>query len=151
MFDRFKSVSLDRLHILATDLRQEFLEQAQAGVYSYHLLEEINPEKFQKYFKPITQELFQLSKNIRNKVIFKKHDLRKSPPSRNFDLILCRNVLIYFSRSQAEALFHRFHSVLKPNGYLVLGKCELIPIPVRHLFRVVDSKTRIYQCLNSEI
>ncbi|MHA2203146.1 MAG: CheR family methyltransferase [Candidatus Hodarchaeales archaeon] len=151
MFDRFRPTSLDRLHILATDLRQEFLEQAQAGVYSYHLLEEINPGKLQKYFKPITQELFQLSKHIRNKVIFRKHDLRKSPPSRNFDLILCRNVLIYFSRSQAEALFRRFHSVLKPNGYLVLGKCELVPIPVRHLFRVVDSKTRIYQRLNSEI
>ena len=145
MFDKLKSVHRNRLHILATDLRQEFLEQAQAGVYSHHLLEEITPGKLQKYFKPITQELFQLSRNIRETVTFRKHDLRNPPPSRNFDLILCRNVLIYFSRSQAETLFQRFHSALKPYGYLVLGKCELVPIPVRHLFSVVDSKTRIYQ------
>ncbi|UCG01774.1 MAG: methyltransferase domain-containing protein [Candidatus Heimdallarchaeota archaeon] len=145
MFDKFKSANLDRLDILATDLRQEFLEQAQAGVYSYDLLEEINPVKLQTYFKPITHELFQLSRNIREKVTFKKHDLRLAPPSRNFDIILCRNVLIYFSRNQAEKLFRRFYSALKPNGYLVLGKCELVPIPVRHLFKIVDSKTRIYK------
>jgi chemotaxis protein methyltransferase CheR len=145
MFDRLRHTDLDRLHILATDLRKEFLEQAQAGVYSHELLEEINPDKFQTYFKPITPELFQLSDHIRKKVVFKKHDLREPPPSRNFDLILCRNVLIYFSRNQAETLFRRFHSALKPNGYLVLGKCELVPIPVRHLFKVVDSRTRVYQ------
>lgn len=151
MFDRFKHANLDRLHILATDLRQEFLEQARAGVYSQHLLEKIPPGKLQTYFTPITQELFQLSKNIRDKVSFKKHDLREPPPSRNFDLILCRNVLIYFSRSQVETLFRRFHSVLKPNGYLVLGKCELVPISVRHLFKVIDSKTRIYQRASSKV
>ncbi|MFW9902930.1 MAG: CheR family methyltransferase [Candidatus Thorarchaeota archaeon] len=145
MFNKLKSSNLDRLYILATDLRQEFLEQAQAGVYSHKLLVEINPDKIQTYFKPITPELFQLSNNIREKVIFKKHDLREPPPSRNFDLILCRNVLIYFSRKQAETLFQRFHTALKPNGYLVLGKCELVPIPVRHLFKVVDSRTRVYQ------
>ena len=145
MFDRLKYTHLDRLHILATDLRQEFLEQAQAGVYSHELLEEINPDKLRTYFKPITPELFQLSDYIRERVIFKKHDLRDPPPSRNFDLILCRNVLIYFSRNQAETLFQRFHSALKPNGYLVLGKCELVPIPVRHLFKVVDSRARVYQ------
>ncbi|MFX1517459.1 MAG: CheR family methyltransferase [Promethearchaeota archaeon] len=145
MFDRLKNINLDRLHILATDLSQEFLDQAQAGVFSHELLEDINAESFQTYFKPITPELFQLSKHIRDKVIFKKHDLRDPPPSQNFDLILCRNVLIYFSRSQAEKLFHRFHSALKPEGYLVLGKCELVPIPTRHLFKVVDSRTRIYQ------
>jgi len=145
MFDRLKHINLDRLHILATDLSQEFLDQAQAGVFSKELLEDINPEKFHTYFKPITPELFQLSKNIRERVVFKKHDLREPPPSRNFDVILCRNVLIYFSRSQAETLFHRFHSALKPGGYLILGKCELVPMPVRHLFKVVDSRTRIYQ------
>ena len=145
MFDRLKHVNLERLHILATDLSQEFLDQAQAGVFSYELLEEIPPEKIRTYFKPITPELYQLSKYIRQRVIFKKHDLREPPPSRNFDLILCRNVLIYFSRSQAETLFRRFHSTLKPGGFLVLGKCELVPMPVRHLFKVVNSKTRIYQ------
>ena len=148
MFEKIKQANLDKLYILATDIRQEFLDKAQVGVYSKDLLEEINPGKIQKYFNPIGQELFQLSANIREKVIFKNHDLRKPPPFRNFDLILCRNVLIYFSRNQAEALFQRFHSVLKPNGYLILGKCELVPIPIRHLFKVIDSKSRIYQRKN---
>jgi chemotaxis methyl-accepting protein methylase len=145
MFDRLGHTNLERLHILATDLSQDFLEQARAGVYPHELLEEINPDKLRTYFKPITPELFQLSDYIRKRVVFKKHDLRESPPSHGFDLILCRNVLIYFSRNQAETLFQRFHSALKPNGYLVLGKCELVPISVRHLFKVVDSRTRVYQ------
>lgn len=145
MFDGFKNSILDNLQILATDIRQEFLEQAKAGIYSKDLLEEMNPVKIQKYFKPLGSELFQLSVNIRNKVTFKFHDLRKPPPFRNLDLIICRNVLIYFSRTQSEKLFQRFHSALNPKGYLVLGKCELVPIPVRHLFTVIDTKTRIYQ------
>ena len=145
MTDLIKNVNLKKLQIFATDLRKEFLKQAQSGVYSKDLLEEINPLKIQTYFKPISQELFQISADIRKKVTFKIHDLRKRPPFHDLDLIMCRNVLIYFSRGQSETLFQRFHSALKPKGYLILGKCELVPITVRHLFDTVDAKTRIYQ------
>lgn len=145
MTDRLKNGNLDNLHIFATDISQEFLDQALSGVYSEYLLEEINPLKIQTYFKPISQELFQISADIRKKVTFKMHDLRKRPPFRNLDLIMCRNVLIYFSREQSEKLFQRFHSALRPKGYMILGKCELVPTTVRHMFNVVDAKTRIYQ------
>ncbi|MHA2244619.1 MAG: CheR family methyltransferase [Candidatus Hodarchaeales archaeon] len=151
MNDRIKNVNLNNWHIFATDISQEFLNQAQSGVYSKDLLEEINPLEIQTFFNPISKELFQISADIRKKVTFKLQDLRKRPPFRGLDLIMCRNVLIYFSRSQSEALFRRFHSALRPKGYLILGKCELVPTTVRHLFDVVDAKTRIYRRKELEI
>ena len=135
----------NNVNILATDISQDFLNQAKEGRYTKDYLCEMDPSQIQTYFKPVNQELFEFSSQIRSVVEFKRHDLRATPPARDFDLIMCRNVLIYFSKPQSISLFQRFHSVLNSHGYLVLGKCELLPPVVRDKFEIIDVHNRIYQ------
>ncbi|MFX0051807.1 MAG: CheR family methyltransferase [Candidatus Hermodarchaeota archaeon] len=131
--------------ILGTDISNEFLKKAKKGSYTPEFLKETDALQLQTYFKRVGNEEYQLSPQIRKTVTFKWHDLRTSPPNRDFDLILCRNVLIYFSRSQSENLFKRFYSALKPKGYLVIGKCELLNQRVKNQFDTIDPNNRIYQ------
>ncbi|MFX1517546.1 MAG: CheR family methyltransferase, partial [Promethearchaeota archaeon] len=138
----------NNIHILATDISQDFLTEAREGRYSKEYLDEMNPLEISTYFQLSKNNDYELSPQIKNSVTFKRHDLRTSPPANDFDLILCRNVLIYFSKPQSISLFQRFHSVLKTHGYLVLGKCELLPTEVKDKFKVVDAHNRIYQSKN---
>jgi len=136
------------IRILATDLSQEFLKQAKIGKYPQDLLRELDQSEIEDFFLKLENNEFQISDEIKQYVTFKMHDLRTPPPANNFDLILCRNVLIYFSRSQSKELFIRFHHALKPNGFLAIGSCELIHPTIKEKFRIVDSQNRIYQRIN---
>jgi chemotaxis protein methyltransferase CheR len=131
--------------LLATDINRDLLLKAKQGFYSDKYLEEIDAQRLQAYFNYIDSETYQLSSQIREAVTFQQHDLRTPPPARDFDLILCRNVLIYFSRPQSEVFFQRFYSALKPHGYLVLGKCEVLPQSIKSKFEIIDTRTRIYR------
>ncbi len=133
------------INILATDISKEFLDQAILGIYPEELLKELDPSEIQEFFIKLDNNEYQLIKSIRNYVTFKKHDLRTQAPGNDFDLILCRNVLIYFSRSQSKQLFKRFHSSLKSQGYLVIGSCELLHPSVKDKFETIDSQNRIYR------
>jgi len=133
-----------RFEILATDINNEFLIQARKGIYSYELLKEMNPLLLSEFFRRKDKDIFELNEPIRKMVRFQTHDLRNNVPFKDLDLIMCRNVLIYFSKEQSEILFREFYKALNPNGYIVLGKCELIPMNLRDIFKVIDSKTRIY-------
>ncbi len=145
MISKIRNNDLDNVRIFATDICQDFIDQAKKGVYSADLLTELSPSQLAAFFSPVGQGLFLIDSKIRNSVTFKQHDLKTNPPFNDMDLILCRNVLIYFSQQESETLFERFHGTLKHDGYLVLGKCELIPASVRHLFIKIDAKARIYQ------
>ncbi|MFX0181504.1 MAG: CheR family methyltransferase [Candidatus Hodarchaeota archaeon] len=149
IIDNLRKKSFEsHVFILGTDLSNDFLKRAKSGLYTSEFFKETDAVRLQTYFKKINKEEYQLSPQIRETVTFKWHDLRTSPPDRDFDLILCRNVLIYFSRSQSETLFKRFHSVLKPNGYLVIGKCELLNQKARDRFETIDPSNRIYRRLD---
>lgn len=145
MVSKIVKNNLENIKIFATDICQDFLNQAKNGIYSTDLLCELNQSQIATFFNQVDQEQFRIKSNISNSVIFKRHDLRSPPPFKDLDLILCRNVLIYFSQQESEMLFKRFYNALKPGAYLVLGKCELIPSSVRHLFSNFDTSTRIYQ------
>ena len=134
-----------KFFLLATDINRDLLLEARKGVYTDKYLEEVDPSRLQAYFNRVDVETYQLSSQIRNAVSFQQHDLRTPPPARDFDLIMCRNVLIYFSRPQSEVFFKRFYSVLKPYGYLVLGKCEVLPQVIKSKFDIIDTRNRIYR------
>ena len=136
------------IRILATDLSQEFLRQAKLGKYPQDLLKELDQSEIKDFFFKLENNEFQISDEIKQYVTFKAHDLRTPPPANNFDLILCRNVLIYFSRSQSKELFIRFHHALKPNGFLAIGSCELIHPAIKEKFKIIDSQNRIYRRIN---
>jgi chemotaxis protein methyltransferase CheR len=135
-------------YLLATDISLKFLHEAKEGKFPSDFLKEVDKAKIQKFFKPIDNGEFRLIPEIRQMVTFEQHDLRTAPPANNFDLIMCRNVLIYFSRAQSDEFFKRFLSVLKPNGYLILGKCEILPQTIKDNFIVMDTRNRIYKRKN---
>jgi chemotaxis methyl-accepting protein methylase len=92
--------------------------------------------------------LHTVSAEIRNLVHFDRRDLLDGTgPGGRMHLIVCRNVVIYFNRDSQQALFERFHDLLLPGGFLVLGKVETLLGKVREMFAPVSSRERIYRRL----
>lgn len=139
----------DLLSIVATDLSAEVLQQAKQGNYAANRVVEVPGEALQNYFTQ-NGEFFQLCESIRQAVRFFRHDLICDPPFYRADLILCRNVLIYFSREQQQLILQQLTETLLPGGYLVLGRAETLVPACREFYRCIDPAERIYQRLGNE-
>ncbi len=117
--------------ILATDIDTEVLQEANNGVYHINKLPEI-PSQYRDEFinigKGEVQGWFRVSSKIRERIIYKQHNLISSafPGNEVFDLIFCRNVLIYFSAETIKPLIKKFHPCLKENGLLFISHSESI-------------------------
>ncbi len=123
--------------ILATDIDTQVLKKAQNGVYPISKIHEI-PEEYQPYLVKGTNRAngwFKVSDEIHSKILFKPHNLVEStyPGDEVFDLIFCRNVLIYFERQTINKLMEKLHLSLKQPGHLFIGHSESIP-GTQHLF-----------------
>ncbi|MCX7779560.1 MAG: protein-glutamate O-methyltransferase CheR [Negativicutes bacterium] len=114
-----------RHRILASDLDSEMLAKAKAGVYQASELKAISPARQSKYFRQSGQQ-FMLREDIRSRVEFVRHNLLLDKFETGFDLILCRNVVIYFTEEAKDALYRRFLASLKPGGVLFVGGTEAI-------------------------
>ncbi len=83
---------------------------------------------------------------VRSRVVVRSLDLStEPPPRRNYQLILCRNVVIYFGRSTQERVFLAFAEALAPGGILVLGKVETLFGPARERLTLLDPRERVYR------
>lgn len=132
------------VQILATDLSPAILEVARAGLFDPQRLAEVPAAVQKKYFTPVGARLA-LDEKLRARVRFSCHNLLTAPDYPRSDLILCRNVLIYFSREEQEKILGRFAAVLPPDGVLVLGKAEMLLGEARGLFRIESPAERIYR------
>lgn len=133
-----------RVKILGTDLSPEVLADAREGLYeAARLLEVPNPVR-ERYFRA-EGEKFRLDRRIRGMVDFDRHDLLSAGEFPAADLILCRNVLIYFSVAEQERILGRFAACLGAGGALVLGKTETLPGTIRRLFGTENMAERIYR------
>jgi chemotaxis protein methyltransferase CheR len=139
----------DLLSIIATDLSSEILQTAKQGRFLASRLMEIPAETLKASFYQ-DGEFFRLQESIRRTVRFFRHDILIDPPFYRADLILCRNVLIYFSREQQQKILCKLAETLLPGGYLVLGRAETLMPACRELFRCIDPAERIYQRLGDE-
>lgn len=124
------AISLDELRagdghrILATDIDPTILAQATAGgPYRANEVRNVSKAQFLKYFTPEGSG-HKIVERIRGRVEFREHNLLSDPFEDGFDLILCRNVMIYFSGAVKQQLFQQFHASLKPGGVLFLGGTE---------------------------
>ncbi|HIC94512.1 MAG TPA: protein-glutamate O-methyltransferase CheR [Anaerolineae bacterium] len=133
-----------RVHILATDLDARALEKAKRGVYGEFSFRGMDPKYLRRYFVPLPQGEYAIKPQVVALVKFERRDLIADPPPRRLDLILCRNVLIYFTREQQEKLLHKFHHALNEGGYLLIGKTEVLMGTAARLFKPLDPKERIY-------
>jgi len=136
---------LDRVDVLGTDIDRASLIAAERGVFPESGFEETPAELRERYFS--AQPPFTIAPAIRQHVRFQRRDLLDEFPaaSGGFQLITCRNVLIYFDRDTQERLLLRFHEALAPGGFLVLGKVETLLGPVRSRFAAIDARERIFR------
>ena len=111
--------------ILASDLDIEILAKARAGVYTENELKAVTPARLAKYFDKNNGK-YAVKKEIKTSIEFKRHNLLKDPFESNFDLILCRNVVIYFTEKAKDQLYSNFLKALKPGGILFVGATEAI-------------------------
>lgn len=115
--------------ILATDISMKVLAKAQQGIYHQDSMKNLSENVKKKYFTSVGNECFQVNENVRKQVVYKVFNLMDPIPYKKnpFDLIFCRNVMIYFDAPTKNALVRRFYDVLAPGGYLFIGHAESIP------------------------
>lgn len=133
-----------RVDVLGTDIDRTSLAAAAAGVYPEPAFVDAPAELRSRYFTAMLPS--RVRPELRTVTRFAQHDvLRDPPPPGLWDVIVCRNVVIYFDRDSQEALFERFHAALAPGGTLFLGKVETLLGRVRGLYVPVDHRQRIFQ------
>lgn len=113
--------------ILATDISEKVMQEAQVGLYGRESLKNVPPVWEKKYFTKQGSDHFVLNDEVRKQVIFKHLNLMEPFSFRQqFDLIFCRNVMIYFDQPTRNTLINKFYDVLKPGGYLFIGHSETV-------------------------
>jgi two-component system CheB/CheR fusion protein len=135
--------------IFATDLDEAAINFARRGLYSENLLKGVPTEYRDRFFERADQG-YRISKALRQMVIFGQQDLSRSAPFPRIDLVLCRNVLIYFTPELQDYVLNQFAFSLSPGGYLFLGKAETVR-PTQSFFELVNKRWKMYRCTGSAI
>ena len=119
--------------ILATDISFNALRMAKQGVFAEQALQELPESWIRKYFNRHVNGTYQVSEELRNDVVFKYHNLMEPIGfKKKFDLIVCRNVMIYFDEQTKEELIDRFYDATEPGGYLYIGHAESAPKEMKY-------------------
>lgn len=120
-----KHVPINQIKIIATDIDKQVLDKARMGLYNEKSIASVPPEFKKKYFTQIGNS-YQISDEIKRQVEFKEHNLLKDPYPSGCHLIVCRNVLIYFTEEAKEDIYKKFNSALASDGILFIGSTEQI-------------------------
>jgi two-component system, chemotaxis family, CheB/CheR fusion protein len=137
------------LQIFATDLDKSAIDRARQGLYPANIAGDVSAERLRRFFVH-DEHGYQVSKEIREMVIFAPQNLIMDPPFTRLDILCCRNLLIYLAPELQKKLLPLFHYSLGPGGVLVLGSAETIG-SATDLFAPLDSKTRIFRRLESAL
>lgn len=132
-----------RVKIYATDVDEEALIQARRAIYSVKNLKPIPPALQKRYFEKVGAHHI-VRPDIRQTVIFGRHDLLQDAPISRLDLLVCRNTLMYFNAETQAKILSRFHFALSDMGLLFLGKAEML-LTHAHLFTPISLQHRIFQ------
>ncbi len=131
------------IRLYATDIDDNALIEARRGEYSENKIKKVKKEYIEKYF--INEgENYRITRPIRQMVVFGRQNLTTDAPISHLDLIVCRNVLIYFNLELQNKLLMRFHYALNRDGYAFFGKSESMLVGSK-LFKPVDKKWRMFQ------
>ncbi len=133
--EHFKDVEVS---IIATDIDKNILKKAKQGIYNASALKDMPEHKKSKYFL-FKNNNYYIKEQIKSVVTFQKHNLLKDPYPSNIDLIVCRNVLIYFTDPAKKLIYQRFGQSLNENGFLFVGSTEQIFNPQEYQLRLYDT------------
>ncbi len=141
---RSSGTSADNARIDATDLDGAVLARAREALYRPTAFDEMPATLTKRYVTGLDSRT--VVPVVKSLVRFQRHDVLRDPaPDPPYDLIICRNVVIYFDRPTQEQLFQRFVDALVPGGYLVLGKVETLVGDVRTQLVIEDTRERVYR------
>ncbi len=132
--------------IFATDISQKHLNIGSQGIYSESIVADVDMHLLQKYFISKSKG-YQVIEQVRRMVIFSRHNVLKNPPFSNMEMVLCRNLLIYFQPSIQRKALNVLHYGLKEGGVLVLGTSESVQTHKEH-FEDISRKWKIYRNVN---
>jgi chemotaxis protein methyltransferase CheR len=120
-----RHLPLSSIRILATDIDKQVISHAQVGLYNEKSITNVPEDLKKKYFTKVGKS-YQISNDIKRCVTFREHNLLKDKYPRDFDMILCRNVVIYFTDEAKNMIYQNFHTSLKNHGVLFIGSTEQI-------------------------
>ena len=120
-----KFIPLNQIHITATDLDKQVMAQAKVGLYNEKSIACVPDEYKKKYFTKIGTS-YQISDDIKKCVTFQQHNLLKDDYFKDYHLIVCRNVVIYFTEEAKAEIYKKFSNALVKGGMLFIGSTEQI-------------------------
>lgn len=131
--------------VYANDINQDAITRAQKAVYRNANLVNVKNQIMHKYFEKISDDSYQVKQEVTTKIDYENIDLMKSS-EKLFDIIFCRNVLIYYDKKSHEGIYEKFSESLKDGGILILGQDEsMIGTKGKDFFELLHPKERIYQ------
>jgi two-component system CheB/CheR fusion protein len=133
----------ERVKIYATDVDEEALDHARRGAYLPRQIEDVPHDALERFFERPDQR-YVFRKDLRRCVIFGRNDLVQDAPISRIDLLVCRNTLMYFNAETQSQILRRFHFAVDDDGYLLLGKSEML-ITHANLFAPVELKRRLFR------
>ena len=131
--------------IFATDIDKVVLAKAQEGIYTPKSIVKLSEAQIHRHFSRHPDGNYQVKPNLQELIRFRPHDLMSGVPvSRWLDLVICRNVTIYFNEKQKDELVKMFHGALASGGFYIMGKTEYLGRQVEDLFVAHNSLQKIY-------
>ena len=130
--------------IFATDISRRHIDRAAKGLFNKEALNTLTEKLRDKYFQLDEGGKYKISPEIRKMVIFSQHDVLRDPPFSKMDMVMCRNVLIYFQSDEQDKAIKLMHYSLNFNGYLVLGTSESLGINTIN-FKDLNRKCKIFR------
>ena len=130
--------------IYASDIDKDALNKAKDGVYLQKQLSFLDSVSIDRFFT-LEGENCRVNNSVKQLVHFEQVDLNTPSVHQHLDLILCRNVMIYFSKESQQRIHMNFYNSLKDGGYFIIGKSEILSGEPYKLFQPVDFLTRVYQ------
>jgi chemotaxis protein methyltransferase CheR len=113
------------IYILATDLDDTILSRAKKGIYTEPQMAGVSPARRTRFFRTVDSN-WEVKPELAALITWRRHDLLRDPYEHPFDIICCRNVVIYFTEPAKAELYQRFSEALRPGGLLFLGATESI-------------------------
>ncbi|MFJ4068598.1 CheR family methyltransferase [Pseudomonas sp. NPDC089996] len=132
-----------KVQVFATDLDERAIGIARTGTYPEAIVTDVPPTRLRQFFVNEDQH-YRVRKEVREKVLFARHNLLSDPPFSQIDLIVCRNLLIYLDREVQQDILRMFHFALRRGGFLFLGTSESADV-AGELFTPVDKRNRIFR------
>ncbi len=139
-----QSINSHLVTIYASDIDKEALATAAKAEYNQRQLKNLDATLIDRFFRK-EGEIYKVKDFVKQIILFHEFDLMSSPLHQHLDLILCRNVMIYFSKESQQQIHMSFYRALKNGGYFITGKSEILSGEPAAKFLPLDQQTRVYQ------